>query len=55
MNDDATLSKLIAKAVEEARSQGLDYTGQTERAVKRDALDKLAYGEMIAVSATLPP
>ena len=33
MNDDATLSKLIAEAVEDARSQGLDYTGQTQRAV----------------------
>ena len=55
MNDDAALSKLIAEAVEEARSQGLDYIGETERAVKRDALDKLVYGEMIAVSATLSP
>ena len=34
MNDDAALSKLIAEAVEEARQQGLDYVGQTERAVK---------------------
>jgi hypothetical protein len=34
MNDDAALSKLIAEAVEEARQQGLDYMGQTERAVK---------------------
>ncbi len=34
MNDDATLSKLIAEAVEEARRQGLDYVGQTKQAVK---------------------
>ncbi len=34
MNDDAALSKLITVAVEEARQQGLDYVGQTERAVK---------------------
>ncbi len=34
MNDDATLSKLIAEAVEEARQQGLDYIGQTERAMR---------------------
>ena len=34
MTDDATLSKLIAKAVEEARQQGLDYLGQMERAMK---------------------
>ena len=34
MNDDTALSKLIAEAIEEARSQGLDYVGQTERAVR---------------------
>ena len=34
MIDDAALSKLIAEAVEEARQQGLDYVGQTERAVQ---------------------
>ena len=34
MTDDATLSKLIAEAVEEARQRGLDYLGQTERAMK---------------------
>ncbi len=34
MTNDATLSKLIAEAVEEARRQGLDYVGQTERAVQ---------------------
>ena len=34
MTDDATLSKLIAETVEEARQQGLDYIGQTERAMK---------------------
>ncbi len=34
MNDDAALSKLIAEAVEDARSRGLDYVGQTERAVQ---------------------
>ena len=34
MADDATLSKLIAEAVEEARQQGLDYVGQAERAVQ---------------------
>ena len=34
MNDDAALSKLIAEAVEEARRQGHDYVGQTERAVQ---------------------
>ena len=34
MNDDAAMSKLIAVAVEEARQQGLDYVGQTERAVQ---------------------
>ncbi len=34
MNEDATLAKLIAEAVEEARQQGLDYIGQTERAVQ---------------------
>ena len=33
MNDDAALSKLIAKAIEEARQRGRDYVGQTERAV----------------------
>ena len=33
MNDDAALSKLIAETVEEARQQGLDYIGQTERAM----------------------
>ena len=34
MNDDTALTKLIAEAVEEARQQGRDYTGQTERAVQ---------------------
>tara|TARA_B100000315_G_C14365272_1_gene490366 strand:- start:344 stop:556 length:213 start_codon:yes stop_codon:yes gene_type:complete len=34
MNDDAALSKLIAEAVEEAWQQGLDYTGQSQRAVQ---------------------
>ena len=34
MNDDVALSKLIAEVVEDARQQGLDYGGQTERAVK---------------------
>ncbi len=34
MTEEAKLSKLIAEAVEDARQQGLDYMGQTERAVK---------------------
>ena len=33
MNDDAALSKIVAQAIEEAWQQGLDYMGQTERAV----------------------